>query len=141
MESGVSLFRNLSPHRGTVAPATRWPDIQEILMHFTKSLVAATSMLALSACAGMAPTERNAAIGAGLGGVAGYALGNQSAGGAAIGALAGGAAGWYLGCREEGRCGATDNRRAFRDDRTGRYYFRDEQSGRYFYENGEPYSG
>lgn len=102
--------------------------------------VASASMLALTACAGMTPSERNAAIGAGVGAAAGGLIGDD-AGSAALGAVVGGAAGWYLGCRQEGRCGAVDNRRAHYDQRTGRYYFQDPQSGRYFYENGEPYYG
>jgi hypothetical protein len=94
--------------------------------------------LTLSACAGMTPSERSAATGAGIGAVAGAVIG-EDAGSAALGAVAGGALGWYLGCREEGRCGNVENRRQTYDQRSGRYYFRDPQSGRYFYENGEPY--
>jgi hypothetical protein len=94
--------------------------------------------LSLGACETMTPSERSAATGAGIGAVAGAVLG-EDAGSAAIGAVAGGALGWYLGCREEGRCGAVDNRRERYDQRSGRYYFYDPQSGRYFYENGEPY--
>ncbi|MBX3511642.1 MAG: hypothetical protein KF700_10610 [Hyphomonadaceae bacterium] len=101
-------------------------------------LIASTAMLGLSACAGMTPSERSAATGAAVG-AAGGALIGRDAGSAALGAVVGGAAGWYLGCREEGRCGAVDNRRQHYDQRTGRYYFQDPQSGRWFYENGEPY--
>lgn len=104
-----------------------------------KLLVASAAALGVTACESMSPSERNAAIGAGLGGVAGYALGNESASSAALGAVVGGAAGWYLGCRQEGRCGAVNDRREYYDQRTQRYYFYDRQSGRYFYENGEPY--
>ena len=106
---------------------------------FTTALASA-ALLGVTACAGMTPSERNAAIGAGVGAAAGGLIG-EDAGSAALGAVVGGAAGWYLGCREEGRCGAVDNRRAYYDNRTGRHYFRDPQSGRYFYENGEPYRG
>jgi hypothetical protein len=109
-------------------------------MRFVKTAIATAAMMTLTACAGMTPSEQNAAIGAGLGGVAGAALG-RDAGSAALGAVAGGAVGWYLGCRQEGRCGAVENRRQNLDQRTGRYYFRDPQSGQYFYENGEPYRG
>ena len=111
-------------------------------MTFLNTLIASSAMLSLVACAGMSPSERNAAIGAGVGGVAGAAIGRDT-GSAAISAVVGGAAGWYLGCRQEGRCGAVadQDRRAMYDQRSGRYYFRDQQSGRYFYENGEPYSG
>jgi uncharacterized protein YcfJ len=100
--------------------------------------IVSAAAIVLSACAGMTPSERNAAAGAAIGGVAGAAIG-EDAGSAALGAVIGGAAGWYLGCREEGRCGDVDNRRQRYDRRSGRYYFYDPQSGRYFYENGEPY--
>ncbi|ANP45875.1 glycine zipper family protein [Candidatus Viadribacter manganicus] len=109
-------------------------------MRFLQTALLSISALAMTACAGMSPSERNAATGAAVGGVAGALIGGD-AGSAAIGALAGGGVGWYLGCREEGRCGAVNNRRQSYDQRSGRYYFRDQQSGRYFYENGEPYNG
>lgn len=97
----------------------------------------AAAALALSACTSMTPSEQGALSGAAIGGAAGALLGDDEA--AIAGAVVGGAAGWYLGCREEGRCGNVDNRRAHYDSRSGRYYFQDPQSGRYFYENGEPY--
>lgn len=109
-------------------------------MRIFTTFIASAALLTVSACAGMTPSQRNAAIGAGVGGVAGAAIG-EDAGSAALGAVIGGGAGWYLGCRQEGRCGATENRRANYDQRSGRYYFQDRQSGRWFYENGEPYSG
>jgi uncharacterized protein YcfJ len=107
-------------------------------MRLANTFIASAAMLGLTACAGMTPTERNTATGAAIGAVAGGVIG-EDAGSAAAGALAGGAIGWYLGCREEGRCGAVENRRQHYDQRSGRYYFQDQQSGRYFYENGEPY--
>lgn len=107
-------------------------------MRFAATFIASASMLGLTACAGMTPSERSAATGAAVG-AAGGALIGRDAGSAALGAVVGGAAGWYLGCREEGRCGAVDNRRQHYDQRTGRYYFQDQQSGRWFYENGQPY--
>jgi uncharacterized protein YcfJ len=107
-------------------------------MRLIGTLAASVAMLGLTACAGMTPSERGAATGAGIGAVAGGIIGDD-AGSAAAGALAGGAIGWYLGCREEGRCGAVDDRRQHYDQRSGRYYFYDQQSGRYFYENGQPY--
>jgi hypothetical protein len=110
----------------------------EKIMRLVGTLIGSAAMLGLTACAGMTPTERSAATGAAIGGVAGAAIG-EDAGSAALGAVAGGAIGWYLGCREEGRCGAVDNRRQYYDQRSGRYYFYEPQSGRYFYENGEPY--
>ena len=100
-------------------------------------IAASVAALSLGGCASMTPSERNAATGAALGGVAGAVLGDDEA--ALAGAAIGGAAGWYLGCRQEGRCGAVDDREQYYDQNTGRYYFRDPQSGRYFYENGEPY--
>ena len=106
-------------------------------MRFMGTLIASASMLGLTACAGMTPSERGALSGAAIGGAAGAILGDDEA--ALAGAVVGGAAGWYLGCREEGRCGNVDNRRERYDQRSGRYYFYDPQSGRYFYENGEPY--
>lgn len=103
-----------------------------------RSIIATSAAaLLLTACASMTPSERNAATGAALGGVAGAVLGDDEA--ALAGAVVGGAAGWYLGCRQEGRCGDVSNRRQYVDQRTGRYYFSDPQSGRLFYENGEPY--
>jgi hypothetical protein len=107
-------------------------------MRIAGTLLISTAALALTACAGMTPSERGAATGAAIGGAAGAVIG-EDAGSAALGAVIGGAAGWYLGCREEGRCGAVDNRRQYYDQRSGRYYFYEPQSGRYFYENGEPY--
>lgn len=107
-------------------------------MRILSTVSVSAAALALSACAGMTPSERSAATGAGIGGIAGAIIGDD-AGSAALGAVAGGALGWYLGCREEGRCGNVDNRRQRYDERSGRYYFQDPQSGRYFYENGEPY--
>lgn len=102
-------------------------------------VIASAALLAVSACAGMTPSERNATTGAAIGGVAGAVIGHD-VGSAAVGAVVGGAAGWYLGCREEGRCGAVENRRQYYQQSSGRYYFQDRQSGRYFYENGEPYN-
>lgn len=109
-------------------------------MRALSTLFASAALLTLSACAGMSPTERSAATGAAIGGVAGAVIGRDT-GSAAVGAVLGGAAGWYLGCREEGRCGAVENRRQYYQESSGRYYFLDRQSGRYFYENGEPYNG
>lgn len=96
-----------------------------------------TAVLVLSACTSMTPSESGALSGAAIGGVVGAVLGDDEA--ALAGAAVGAAGGWYLGCRQEGRCGAVNNRREAYEARTGRYYFRDPQSGRYFYENGEPY--
>lgn len=106
-------------------------------MRVIGTLVASGAMLFVTACTGMTQSEQGALSGAAIGGVAGAVLGDDEA--ALAGAAVGAAAGWYLGCRQEGRCGAVDNRRERYDQRSGRYYFYDPQSRRYFYENGEPY--
>jgi len=106
-------------------------------MRVAATLFASTAMLLTTACTTLTPSEQGALSGAAIGGVAGAVLGDDEA--AVAGAVVGGAAGWYLGCRQEGRCGAVNNRRQHYDDRSGRYYFQDPQSGRYFYENGQPY--
>jgi uncharacterized protein YcfJ len=108
-------------------------------MRVVGTMIASSAMLALTACAGMTPSERNAVTGAVVGGAAGALIGDGDEGSAALGAVVGAGAGWYLGCREEGRCGNVENRREYYDQRSGRYYFQDRRSGRYFYENGEPY--
>lgn len=106
-------------------------------MRLVGTLIASASLLAVTACTGMTQSEQGALSGAALGGIAGAVLGDDEA--ALAGAAVGGAAGWYLGCRQEGRCGAVNNRRQHYDQRSGRYYFQDPQSGGYYYENGEPY--
>ncbi len=106
-------------------------------MRIAATLIASASLFAVTACTGMTASEQGALSGAALGGVAGAVFGDDEA--ALAGAAVGGAAGWYLGCRQEGRCGAVDNRRQHYDQRSGRYYFQDRQTGRYFYENGQPY--
>jgi len=106
-------------------------------MRMLQSSTIAAAALALSACAGMTPTERGAATGVGIGAAAGALL-SGDVGGTAAGALVGGGIGWYLGCRQEGRCGNVENRRQHYDRHAGRYYFYEPQSGRTFWENGEP---
>jgi len=103
------------------------------------TFIASGALLLSAACTSMTPSEQGAVSGAIIGGAAGAILGDDEA--ALAGAAVGAAGGWYLGCRNEGRCGAVDNRRQHYDQSSGRYYFRDPQSGRYFYENGEPYRG
>jgi osmotically inducible lipoprotein OsmB len=60
---------------------------------FAKSVVLAVFVLSLSACSGMTTRDKNTAIGAGVGGVAGAVLTNGSGlgtvGGAAIGGIIG----------------------------------------------------
>lgn len=106
-------------------------------MRLVGTLIASASLFAVTACTGMTQSEQGALSGAAIGGIAGAVLGDDEA--ALAGAAVGGAAGWYLGCRQEGRCGAVNNRRQHYDQRSGRYYFQDPQSGGYYYENGEPY--
>ncbi len=63
----------------------------------TAIVVAVCSLSTLSACAGMSTRDRNTAVGAALGGVAGSVLTDQSAlgtiGGAAVGGVIGNRAG------------------------------------------------
>jgi len=108
-------------------------------MRVIGTLIASSALLVTAACTSMTPSEQGAVSGAIIGGAAGALLGDDEA--ALAGAAVGAAGGWYLGCRNEGRCGAVDNRRQHYEQSSGRYYFRDPQSGRYFYENGEPYRG
>lgn len=63
-------------------------------MHqFTASAIALTLLLSLSACSGMSQRDRNTAIGAGVGGVAGSVLTDGSTIGTVGGAVAGGVIG------------------------------------------------
>lgn len=57
----------------------------------------ATALLGLASCSGMTTQERNTAIGAGVGGVAGSILTDQSAVGTVGGAVVGGAIGSQVG--------------------------------------------
>ena len=60
---------------------------------FTLSVVTATLLLSLSACAGMSSQDRNTAVGAGVGAVGGAVL----TGGSAIGTVGGAAVGGVIG--------------------------------------------
>jgi hypothetical protein len=110
-----------------------------------KLFCAAVSSLSLAACAsGYQPTpvERNTAIGAGLGALAGAAISDDDAEGAAIGALAGAAIGAYTGCRQQGGCFVGGKQVAARDElrydsAARRYYYVDPQTGRTYWETGE----
>ncbi len=63
-------------------------------MHrFAASVVTATVLLGLSGCAGMSTQDKNTAIGAGVGGVAGAVL----TGGSAVGTVGGAAVGGVIG--------------------------------------------
>lgn len=106
--------------------------------------IAGAGLLA-AACTTTGNVERNAGVGAALGGLAGAVIGNNVGGGdagtgAAIGAALGGGAGALRGCRQDGGCGAqpSTNHRQYYDENAGRYYYYDSQSGRYFWEDGSP---
>jgi osmotically inducible lipoprotein OsmB len=60
---------------------------------FAASVVAATVLLGLGGCAGMSTQDKNTAIGAGVGGVAGAVL----TGGSAVGTVGGAAVGGVIG--------------------------------------------
>jgi osmotically inducible lipoprotein OsmB len=87
-------FRNLCPsvRRNT---ATCLPE--EKIMNNVKRIAATAAVLAatlgLSACAGMSNQDRNTAVGAGVGAVAGSVL----TGGSAVGAVGGAAVGGVIG--------------------------------------------
>lgn len=61
------------------------------------SLAAALALLSASGCENMQKRDWGTAIGGLLGGIAGYKIGDDSAGGAAIGALLGGVVGRMIG--------------------------------------------
>lgn len=74
-----------------------------------KTTALAATGLIMAACTQSGYTERNAAVGAGLGAAAGAVIGNNTgdgnaARGAAIGAGVGGAAGAAKGCSEAADC-------------------------------------
>ncbi len=60
---------------------------------FSLGVVAVTAILSLGACAGMSDRDKNTAIGAGVGGVAGAVLTGGSAVGTVGGAVVGGVIG------------------------------------------------
>jgi len=64
-----------------------------IMKRVTGSMAAAAFLLGLGGCAGMSTTERNTAIGAGVGGVAGSVL----TGGGLLGTVGGAAVGGVVG--------------------------------------------
>ena len=63
------------------------------IREYTAGAVAVAMLLGLSGCAGMSTQDRNTAIGAGVGGVAGNVLGGGSVLGTAAGAVVGGVIG------------------------------------------------
>jgi hypothetical protein len=104
------------------------------------SLIAGASALALvTGCAGMPPSQRNAAVGGALGAAAGAAVSDDDTTGALIGGALGAAAGYYTGCREQGGCyiggQQVASQRQF-DAQAGRYYFRDPNTGATYWEDG-----
>ncbi len=64
---------------------------------FAVSVIAVTALLNLSACAGMSDRDKNTAIGAGVGGVAGAVLTGGNAVGTVGGAVVGGVIGNQVG--------------------------------------------
>jgi hypothetical protein len=106
---------------------------------------AAVASLSLAACSSMDsmdPSQRNAAIGGGLGALAGAAIADDDLSGALIGGALGAAVGYYTGCQEQGGCFVGGKQVASRsdmiyDDRYGRYYYVDRSTGRTYWENGE----
>lgn len=63
------------------------------IQKLTVSIVTAAVVLGLGGCAGMSTQDKNTAIGAGVGGVAGAVL----TGGSAVGTVGGAAVGGYIG--------------------------------------------
>lgn len=106
-------------------------------------LIALAAGLSLAACqTEPTPVQRNAAIGAGIGALAGAAIAENDTQGAVIGGLLGGAIGAYTGCREQGGCYVGGNQVARREDlrydsRAGRYYYVDPATGRTYWQDGD----
>ncbi len=106
---------------------------------------AAISSLSLVACSSMDsldPSQRNAAIGGGLGAIAGAAASDDDLSGALIGGALGAAVGYYTGCQEQGGCFVGGREVAARSDlqydqRARRYYYVDRNTGRSYWESGE----
>ena len=65
----------------------------KLTQRFVISVLAVTALLNLGACAGMSDRDKNTAIGAGVGGVAGAVLTGGSAVGTVGGAVVGGVIG------------------------------------------------
>jgi osmotically inducible lipoprotein OsmB len=66
-------------------------------MKYSVGAVAAAFLIALGGCGGMSTQDRDTAIGAGVGGVAGNVLTGGSLGGTAVGAVVGGVVGHEVG--------------------------------------------
>jgi Glycine zipper 2TM domain len=111
-------------------------------MKFTSTLFAgAASLVLLAGCETMSAPQRNAAIGGGIGALAGAAIADNDLQGALIGGALGAAVGYYTGCRQQGGCFVGGERvageRQF-DSRVQRYYFVDSRTGRTYWDNGDP---
>ncbi len=116
------------------------------MMKKTALILASISMLSLSACTTTGNMERNAVVGAGLGGLAGAIIGNNvgsgDAGtGAAIGAIIGGAGGAYSGYMQDQRTGQWYPRQSqstlYWDRNYQRYYYTDPRTGCTYWQNGQ----
>jgi len=111
-----------------------------------RSLAIAGAGLALAACTTTGNVERNAGVGAAIGGLAGAAIGNNvgdgDAGtGAAVGAAIGGAAGAARGYGQDQRlqeCRSITPRDFNRDERTGRSFYYVPGSNRTCWSDGTP---
>lgn len=111
-------------------------------------IVATASALALGACTTTGNVERNTAVGAGLGALAGAVIGNNTGSGdagtgALIGGVVGAAGGAYTGRQADQNMGMpTEIKRGANgqpleyDSFAGRYYFRDPGTNRTFWQDG-----
>lgn len=99
------------------------------------------STIALTGCTTTGNMERNAVIGAGLGGVTGAIIGNNTGSGdastgAAIGAIVGGIGGAYVGHVRDQQ-GHQYRTELYYDQRYNRYYYIDPHTGRSYWRNGQ----
>lgn len=106
------------------------------------ALVASSSLAACSTTDNWDPAQRNAAIGGGIGALAGAAIADDDLSGALIGGALGAAVGYYTGCQEQGGCFVGGKQVASRSDmiydrNAGRYYFVDKSTGRTYWESGD----
>lgn len=102
---------------------------------------AALPALSMSACTTTGNMERGAAVGAGVGGVTGAIIGNNTGDGdartgAVIGALIGGVGGAYVGYVRDQQ-GHTYRTEIYYDQRYGRYFYVDPHTGRTYWRNGQ----
>lgn len=95
----------------------------------------------ISGCTTTGNMERNAVIGAGLGGVTGAIIGNNTGSGdagtgAAIGAIVGGIGGAYTGYVRDQQ-GHNYRTQLYYDERYNRYYYIDPHTGRTYWRNSQ----